>query len=357
MELASLFEDYLPSYEARFHANIRHEQRRAIQAILRCRTPAAGEMVLQCPDCAAIRYLPHSCGHRSCPRCQHHETSTWLERQREKLLPVPYFLVTFTIPARFRPLARAHSRAFFNAMFRASASSLKTLGADQRFLGGEVGMTGVLHTHSRKLDFHPHIHYLIPGGAIDKGNRYWKRKNWKFLFPEKALARLFRAKLLASCRRENWTIPAFRKTGDWVVNCTMAGTGAPALAYLSRYLYRGVIAEKNILRSEGGEVAFQYRDGRSGIWKIRRLPGEEFLRLVLQHVLPTGFRRTRDFGFLHGNAQKILRMIQLLLYAKVPSRVHCPRPPVRCRQCNTPMIIVAFCHKREQHITSPPGIH
>ena len=239
----------------------------------------------------------------------------------------------------------------------AEPGALKTLGADQRFLGGEVTMTGVLHTHSRRLDFHPHIHYLIPGGAIDKANRFWKRKDWKFLFPEKALARLFRAKLLACCRRENWTIPAVRKPGDWVVNCTMAGTGAPALAYLSRYLYRGVIAEKNILRSEGGEVVFRYRDGRSGAWKIRSLPGEEFLRLVLQHVLPTGVRRTRDFGFLHGNARKTLRLIQLLLYAKVPTRVDRPRPPVQCARCRTPMTIIAFCQRRERHATSPPVSH
>ena len=357
MELVELIEEYLPAFDARFGAHISQEQRRAIKAMLRCRTPEAGEMIMQCPSCAAIRYLPHSCGHRSCPRCQHHETGTWLERQCDKLLPVPYFLVTFTVPASLRPLARAHSRAFFDAMFRASATALKTLGADQRFLGGEIAMTGVLHTHSRRLDFHPHIHYLIPGGAIDKANRFWKRKDWKFLFPEKALARLFRAKLLASCRRAQWAIPAARKPGDWVVNCTMAGTGAPALAYLSRYLYRGVIAEKNILRSEGGKVVFRYRDGRSGTWKIRRLPGEEFLRLVLQHVLPTSFRRTRDFGFLHGNARKTLRLIQLLLSAKVPIPVRRQRPPVQCGRCRTPMAIIAVCQRRERHATSPPVTH
>ena len=354
MELARLLEEYLPAFEARFGPHISVEQRRAIDAIRRCRTPDAGEMIVQCPNCSAIVYLPHSCGHRSCPRCQHHETGIWLDRQREKLLPIPYFLVTFTISAIFRPLARMHSREFFDAMFRASASTLKKLGADPRYLGGEIAMTGVLHTHSRRLDFHPHIHYLIPGGAIDKKNRFWNRKDWKFLFPEKAMARIFRAKILRFCRKAGWQIPAVGKPGDWVVNCKAAGSGMPALKYLSRYLYRGIIAEKNIIRNEGGRVTFRYRQGKTGEWKTRTMPGEEFLRLVLQHVLPRGFRRTRDFGFHHGNARKTLRLIQLLLQTKIPIRMAQPRPPIPCAFCQTPMAIIAFAIRRERHTTSPP---
>jgi hypothetical protein len=354
MELANLLTEYLPALKSRFGSQIRSDHYRAIAAILRCRTPAAGEMVIRCPECSSISYLPHSCGHRSCPKCQNHETSTWLDRQRQKLLPIPYFLVTFTLPAPLRSLAQANSREFFEAMFQASAEALQKLGADPRFLGGQVGMTGVLHTHNRRLGFHPHIHYLFPGGAIDQKMRFWKRKDWHVLFPEPALSRIFRGKLLEFIQRMGWALPEGLPKGDWVVNCKKAGSGDPALKYLSRYLYRGIVAEKRIVRNQGGMVTFRYRESKTGQWRERTLPGEEFLWLVLQHVLPRGFRRTRDFGFLHGNARKSLRLVQLLLQAKVPIRELRPRPVFRCPDCAAAMAIIAVRSHRERHPTGPP---
>lgn len=163
----------------------------------------------------------------------------------EKLLPVPYFLVTYTIPAELRPVAWKVQRKFFNGMFASSAKALRLLAANEKFLGGEIGMTGVLHTHSRQLAFHPHIHYVIPAGAIDPKLRAWKRKDWHYLFPEKALARLFRQELFAFLKTSKIELP--KKTPrkkDWVVHCKEVGSGGPALKYLSRYLYRGIISEK-----------------------------------------------------------------------------------------------------------------
>jgi hypothetical protein len=354
VDLAELVRQYQERFEAKFGPSIRSEHRRAMAAILRCRTPDAGELVVRCPDCARMVHVNHSCGHRMCPRCQNHETGTWLDRQREKLLPVPYFLVTFTVPASLRPLARLHRKTFFDALFDASAEALRKMGKDERFLGGDLGMTGVLHTHSRKLDFHPHIHFLVPGGAIDVKNRFWKRKDWKFLFPEKALAKIFRGKLLARFAREGWDLPNGLRDTDWVADCKAAGSGEPALKYLSRYLYRGVIAEKRIVTNQDGKVTFVYRESGTGTWKRRTLPGEDFLRLVLQHVLPRGFRRSRDFGFLHGNARKSLRLIQYLLQAKVPPRIVRPRPAFLCPVCGAEMAIVAVGIRRAAPPTGPP---
>lgn len=354
MELASLFREYQTRFHAKYEARLLPVHRRAIDDILRCRTPAAGEMIVRCPDCANIVHLSHSCGHRSCPKCQNHETGIWLDRQREKLLPVPYYLVTFTIPAVLRPLARCHEKVFFNALFDASADALRELGKNDRYLGGNIGMTGVLHTHSRKLDFHPHMHFVIPAGAIDVKNRFWKRKDWHFLFPENALARVFRGKLLDAFRQEGWKLPTGLRDRDWVVSCKEAGSGEPALKYLSRYLYRGVIAEKRIVENRDGKVSFLYRESRTNAWKKRTLPGEDFLWLILQHVLPRGFRRVRDFGFLHGNARKTLRLVQLLLHAKVPLRPAKPRPVFHCPECGANMAIIAVCQRPTLGACGPP---
>ena len=215
-------------------------------------------------------------------------------------------------------------------------------------------MTGVLHTNSRKLDFHPHVHFLMPAGAIDVKNRLWKRKDWHFLFPEKALARLFRGKLIDRIRQEGWILPDGLRKHDWVVSCKEAGSGEPALKYLSRYLYRGIIAEKRIVENNDGKVGFLYRESRTGRWKKRILPGEDFLWLVLKHVLPRGFRRARDFGFLHGNARKKLRLVQLLLHANVPLREKRPRPVFHCPACGSDMAIIAVCQRPTNQPCGPP---
>jgi len=354
MELAALIKEFLPAFREKYSSRLRKEHLQAIDAILRCRTPDAGEVIAECPKCHKIIHFSHSCGNRSCPRCQNHETGTWIDRQRQKLLPVSYYLVTFTVPASLRSLARTHQRMFFECLFKASEKALRTLGNDPRFLGGNIGMTGVLHTHSRKLDFHPHVHYLVPGGAFDKKNRLWKSKNWKFLFPEKALAKIFRNELLTRVHQEGFIVPGHISKQDWVVNCKRAGSGEPALKYLSRYLYRGIIPEKNIIRSNNGIVTFRYREGKSRVWKARSLRGEDFLWLVLQHVLPKGFRRVRDFGFLHGNARKILRLIQLLLHAKLPIPSEKPRPIYRCPACCAEMNVIAVAVRRVIQNIGPP---
>ena len=341
MKLADLVEEYRSGLEAKYGHRLLSAHKRAMSDILRCRTPAAGEMIVRCPDCNRLVYLCHSCGHRSCPACQNHETGAWLDRQREKLLPVPYFLVTFTVPSSLRPLAWRNQRRFYSFLFEAAAATLRAFGSDERFLGGNIGMTGVLHTNSRRLDFHPHVHFLIPAGAIDLKQRSWKRKDWNFLFPQEALAKVFREKIVCHIRDEGWQLPDGLRVRNWVVSCKNAGTGEPALKYLSRYLYRGIISEKQIIDNRDGMVSFRYRESRTGIWKTRTLPGEDFLWLVFQHVLPRGFRRVRDFGFLHGNARKSLRLIQLLLFAKVPLRKQRPRPVFHCPVCGAGMAIIA----------------
>ena len=202
-------------------------------------------------------------------------------------------------------------------------------------------MTVILHTPNRQLDYHPHVHVVVPGGGIDKRRRQWKKKKGKYLFNESALAKVFRARFLAAMNEARLSIPK-NLPEKWVVDCAHVGKGKPALKYLSRYLYRGVISENNILSNRDGQMTFKYIEGRTGETRYRTLQGEDFLWLVLQHVLPKGFRRVRDYGFLHGNAKKLLSLVQLVLKVVIDVLTPRPRPVFNCRRCKSPMAVVAF---------------
>jgi len=340
MDLASIITEYQRPFERKYETGILPGQKKAMEAIKSCREPECGELLVTCPNCGKHEFKRHSCGHRSCPKCQNHEATQWLHRQRQKLLPVRYFLVTFTVPAQVRKPIMAHQRVAFDGLFQAAREALDELAKNERYLGGTIGMTGVLHTHSRRLDFHPHVHFLIPAGFLYK-KRTWKKKRWKFLFPENALAKLFRGTLLEYFSRRGIQIPDQIPTSKWVVKCNDVGYGAKALEYLSRYLYRGVIAEKRIIENKNGLVTFLYRESKTGTWKKRTEAGEDFLRLVLQHVLPRGFRRARDYGFLHGNAKKTRNLLQLILQVKFPEVEEPKRPAFTCSACGAEMQIVA----------------
>jgi len=345
MELASIVNDYYDAFIHKYAHLVLPGHLKALRAIRNCRTPDSGELYVQCPDCNHAEWRPLSCGNRSCPKCQNHETSEWIDRQQVKLLPVPYFMVTFTLPCEFRPLVWRYQEQIYAFLFNCAASTLKDFGLNPRNLGAEIGMTMVLHTHSRKLDFHPHIHAVVPGGGIDKRRRQWKKKKQKFLFNKDSLAKVFRARLLAAIKLAGLMSPG-NAPKEWVVDCQYAGKGITALKYLSRYLYRGVISEKNITSNKKGQVTFRYVESKTGDTRYRTLKGEDFLYLLIRHVLPKGFRRVRDYGILHSNAKKLLLLAQLILYVsigKIPAR---NRPAFKCPCCKSPMVILGFRRHR-----------
>jgi len=191
-------------------------------------------------------WQPRSCGHRSCPQCQNHETSLWLDRQQAKLLPVDYFMATFTLPYELRSLAWDNQTLIYNLLFACTSSTLKDFGLNPKNLGADIAMTAVLHTHNRRLDYHPHIHVVVPGGGVDKAKKQWKKKKSKYLFNEFAVAKVFHARFLEALTNAGLSLPN-SVPKKWVVHCTHAGKGLSALKYLSRYLYRCVIGENNIV--------------------------------------------------------------------------------------------------------------
>lgn len=169
-------------------------------AIQRCRTEALGGHIYQCPDCGEIQYRYHSCRNRHCPQCQQGAAQQWLDKQKDLLLPTPYFMLTFTLPEGLRRVARSHQELFYNLLFRTSVAATQKLAQDPRFIGGQVGMVGVLHTWGRTLTYHPHVHYLVPAGGVDK-NGNWLPVRKTFLLPVKALGKIFRAKFLQALQR------------------------------------------------------------------------------------------------------------------------------------------------------------
>jgi hypothetical protein len=360
--LSELIERFEPELLQRHGQRLLPSQHQALAAIKRCRTRFAPRMLAQCAACGEQRSVPHSCGHRACPHCQHHDSEVWLQRQLRSLVPATYFMVTFTLPAELRGLAWRHQRLVYALLMQCAWDTLATFSHNDAKLGAVPGAVGVLHTHNRRLDFHPHVHMVMPAAALDTQRKLWRTKVRRtrsprqvgtakagnatagggYLFNHKALAKVFRAKVLDATRRAGLVLPD-KLPAAWVVDCKSVGDGSKALLYLSRYLYRGVIQERDILRcDDNGNVTFQYRDAKTDRMAVRTLPGADFLWLVLQHVLPKGLRRSRNFGFLHPNSAAAVRLLQVL-HLPAATKPHAAPPPARpswrCA-CGQPMRVV-----------------
>jgi Putative transposase/Transposase zinc-binding domain len=342
VELADIFRKHGPAYRAKFKDQMLPSHVRAMEAIEHCRTEALGGHVYFCEHCQDYQYSYHSCQNRHCPTCQNGSANAWLQRQQEMLLPVPYFLVTFTLPEALRELARSHQKLLYNTLFRASAAALQTLAHDPRFVGGTIGMIGVLHTWTRALHYHPHVHYLVPAGGLACEGRQWLPARADFLIPVKALSVVFRAKFRDALRKTPLfdRVPTAVWEQDWVVHCKPVGTGAQALQYLAPYIFRVAISNNRILTLEDGQVTFQYKDSRTEQPKVCTLSAEEFIRRFLQHVLPDHFVKVRYYGWLSPGNREALQTVRELLGAQSPpspleehardstpatTTVHCPR--------------------------------
>ena len=345
IRLATVIETFEADFRAQYGNRLGADHLRALAAMKHCRTQASPKMQVQCTGCDHQKLIPHSCGHRHCPHCQHHESQQWLERQLRRLVPAEYFLLTFTLPAEFRPLARAYPEVIYDSLMRCSWETVRTFSRNDRQLQGTPGAIAVLHTNTRQLEFHPHVHLVMPAAAIDSERRRWrcKRRRGKvvYLFNESALAKVFRAKMLAAIDAAGLSLPC-RHPVKWVAHCKAVGSGEKALVYLGRYLYRGVISEKDIVAVYAGQVCFRYRDAKSGKLAQQRLAGADFLWLVLQHVLPKGFRRARNFGFLHPNCKRLIALLQVVLRFD-PVRTSAwvrERTAILCPCCGSVMKIV-----------------
>ncbi len=341
IRLATIIDTFETELLANYRGQLRSEHYRALAAMKQCRTQASPMMRVECSGCEQHKLVPHSCGHRHCPHCQHHESQQWLERQIKKQVPAEYFLLTFTLPAEFRGIGWAHQNVVYELLMRCAWETVRTFSQNDRQLKGTPGAIAVLHTNTRQLAFHPHVHLVMPAAAVNTKERRWQTKRAGYLFEHKALAKVFRAKMLAGIEAAGLRLPQ-RYPKKWVVDCKSVGNGEKALIYLGRYLYRGVIAERDIVTCDKGQVSFRYRDAKTGKAVQRTVPGAHFLWLVLQHVLPKGFRRARNFGFLHPNCKRVIALLHVLLKF-VPAQTMTwfkQRAPILCTCCGAVMTIV-----------------
>lgn len=318
--IGEIFRQYGPAYRRKHAARMTADQRRAMDLLARCRTGELGAAVYRCDACGTSHAIPRSCGNRHCPQCQGHKAKTWLDRQLEKLLPCAYFLITFTIPQELRRFALAHPRECYRAMFDASAATLRELATNPKHIGSSgLGFTGVLHTWGRTLSYHPHIHFLVPGGAISEDGQEWLPSRVDFFVPVKAASVIYRAKFKALMAEAGLLdqIPAAVWSKEWVVHSKAVGEGRRALRYLAPYVYRVAISNRRIVRCEPGpdglgRVTFTYRkSGRR--YRAMTVTAEEFIRRFLQHVLPRGFQKVRHYGFAHPRRRIDLEWLKMLV--------------------------------------------
>jgi hypothetical protein len=335
-------------YRQRYGSSLSPDQKRTLWDIAACRTPLLGGHVYQCDCCQEKTFSYHSCKNRSCPKCHRRQTDRWLNQQRERLPSCPYFLVTFTLPAQLRPLARSHPKQIYGLLMKAAAEALQTLANDPSFLGARLGALAVLHTWTRAMLFHPHVHMLVTAGGLAAGGESWiEPKHPLFLVPDRALSVIFCAKFCAGLKKARLLrfAPAQVWKSNWVVHSQHAGRGEKALEYLGRYVFRIAIANSRLESLDDGVVRFRYRDNKTHQTRHVSLPAVEFLHRFLQHVLPKGAAKVRYYGIFSPACRSQLKRARLLLQHsstgstvtsapnEAPAAPAAPPPPIHCPHC------------------------
>lgn len=310
-ELATVIDNFLPPYN--LNNQLPSHKLRTLDAIQKCRTEYMGGHVEACTCCGKIRTTFNSCRNRHCPKCGAIDKEKWIINRELDLLPVRYFHVVFTIPDKLNMLFLNNQKVAYNLLFTTAWNVLKDFGCDKKWIGGRIGATAILHTWGQKLNYHPHLHFIIPAGALMK-NEKWKhsRNRGKYLFNVEQLSSVFRGRLVENLResvREKkviGTIPNNLFETEWVVYAKKPfGGPTQVINYLGRYTHRTAISNDRILKVDNKEVTFLWHDYAKNYQKIiTTLSGEKFLHRFCQHILPPRFTRIRHYGFLSSAAKK-----------------------------------------------------
>lgn len=329
LEVAGIFRRHGEAYRQAHDGHLGRVERRVMSAIELCRTAELGGHVEGCRSCGAIRVAYNSCRNRHCPKCQGQACREWLAARQGELLPVPYFHVVFTLPAQIAAIAFQNKAAVYTILFKAVAETLRTIAADPKHLGAEIGLIAVLHSWGQNLHYHPHLHCIVPGGGLSPDGTRWVSCRPGFFLPVRVLSRLFRRLFLQELRAAydagklsffgdlvHLAAPAAFKHRvgevrrlDWVVYAKPPfGGPEQVLAYLGRYTHRVAIANSRLVSMADGKIVFRWRDYRhGGKAKLMTLDVHEFIRRFLLHTLPDGFHRIRHYGFL-ANGQRAAKL-------------------------------------------------
>jgi len=368
LEVADIVRQHGAAYRAAHAGQLSRSQRRVLSAVEACRTAALGGHAEVCADCGTVRIAYNSCRNRHCPKCQGLAQAQWLADRQADLLPVPYFHVVFTVPGPIAELALRNKAVVYGILFRTAAETLRTIAADPRHLGAELGVIAVLHTWGQTLQHHPHVHCIVPGGGPSPDGRRWVGCRPGFFLPVRVLSRLYRRRFLeelATAHRAGTLIGAGEPEAftaqlaalrriDWVVYAKPPfGGPETVLEYLGRYTHRVAIANSRLVELRDGAVRFRWKDYRHhNRWKEMAVEADEFLRRFLLHTLPDGFHRIRHFGFLANGQRTVkLALCRRLLDAEPPPPVEpaadyreryrqlTGRPLDRCPLCGGMLIL------------------
>jgi hypothetical protein len=346
LRFAEILRAHWPSYVARATGPIPARHWRAVEAVLSCRTSRRGGHVQHCARCRRDHYFFHSCNHRSCPGCGGRGQAEWAAQQEARLLPVPYYLITVTVPDPLRQLLGSYPRELYPLFFAESAAALKELCANPRYLGGEPGFIAVLHTWTRRMLHHPHLHLLVPAlGTNNGGCMIVHPRQEEYLLPERALARRLRARFEARLKSDYpelaQRLDLSRGSQDWVVQCKAAGRGRSALRYLAAYVKKSAFSEGRLAGyDQAGRVLLRYKDSSDSQWKLEPLEPLELIRRWLLHVLPRGLVRVRHYGWLSPAARTTFRRIRFLLGLGAVRVRKLPALALVCPSCQGPLRLV-----------------
>jgi len=324
IELADVVRRFAPEYTSRYGQGMMPSHQRALRDIAACCTPAMGGKLHRCDHCHETFWSFHCCRNRACPKCHAAQTQQWLEKRQAELLPCAYFHAVATIPSELHGVFWREQKYMYGLLMKVSAEAVKELCAQKRHLGALPGILSVLHTWTGELGFHPHVHMLITGGGITPDGEHFEPARGEFLVPVVVLSRKIAAKFRQVLEKEKphvfARIPQQVWHREWVSFCKHYGHGSDAvLNYLSRYVFRTAISNARILDMDATHVVFRCKDHRTGTWRTVRLPGVEFLRRFLQHVLPRGFHKVRYFGLWHPSKRDLSSRVWLLLILQKPT--------------------------------------
>jgi hypothetical protein len=386
LEVADIFRRHGEAWRQTQHGHLSLGQIKVMSAIERCRSAELGGHVLHCRACGHDEVAYNSCRNRHCPKCQGSAAKRWLKARQNDLLPVEYYHVVFTLPAPINAIGYYNKSVVYRLLFDVAAETLRTIAADPKYLGAQIGATLVLHTWGSALTHHPHVHGIVPGGGLSLDGNRWVACKPGFFLPVRVLSRLFRRRFLEELGKAhnggqlqffgeysslsnpkafaNWMAP-LRKC-EWVVYAKRPFAGPSAvLAYLSRYTHRVAISNQRLVDSNEDGVTFRYKDYRAKGRTRRKsmtLSADEFMRRFLLHVLPSGFHRIRHYGLLANSGRKgNLEIARTLLLVTTPDTVDndktSPYEPVQpvftCPDCGAAMVTVTILARQTQ-IRAPP---
>lgn len=354
-----IFKKFYPDYLEKFGDRMPHFHKKVAEDILNCQSGHFGKAEINCGDCHHTHEVMLGCGNRHCGGCQKSKGDEWAEKQKEKLLPgVPYFMVTMTAPQEAHTCFRSHQHFCYDAFFKAGSQTIATMLRNQKNLGVEnIGFLGVMHPGGRQMNYHPHIHFIVPNGGITKDLSEWKNGRQDYLFNVTAATKLFRGKIMDELRNLIPSYPeleSYRNKG-WHVDVRQMGNGEKSLNYLSRYLFKSVIAESNIVSWNKDIVTIKYKVKGSNKKKPLRLTGEEFIRRFLQLVLPKGFRKVRHYGLLSSRPKKNIPQVKELILSYFTNLLTA-KPNIKeeeaptCNECGSSKVSIVFTRPKREFV-------